>query len=306
MDVIQIPADAFLERRNIASIDKDVALVQELVTKYYCFQEAEGGGPPPPSVTRRDPHYTKRAQYHSHNKHHRHHAAASASATATRHVKVLSFEDKVRREIQGIMNKIASANMNAILKRFNYMMDEKSIDIILEAIMTKCYMHDEYLSCYIVMIKHIHERFPEHVTARARMFFDTFLNELGSLTINEDVLTNDDYDAFCLFVKTKKHLYGKHKTVLSMMLQDGLLPAATHMDMYFDFIMTFITAAAHDRLHQKIEVGATLLSIFFKVHPHDHARRLRVSQLYDSVVRDVCTSKKTQFLFLQVCECPNP
>lgn len=196
------------------------------------------------------------------------------------------------------MNKIADANIPSIMKRFQYMLDDKSVEIVLEVVLAKCFMHDKYIKCYMTMLEHLHSRFESQVMDRLMSFMESFMVEMDKMEIRSDILTLDDYDAFCLFVKTKKHVYGKHAMLLNM-IENGIL--SPYYEEYFVFIMTFVQQSITKSPHL-LEIGANMLVMFFEVFKEAEDKRQAVQELYQDSVAHCNINKKTQFIFMALCD----
>lgn len=334
MDVVQYAPDVFIERRDkVTPTEKDAQMVQSMLDKYACFKEGDfqGGGlglGRGPSESRsggggergeRGGGRTSRhgGHGHGHGGHSQGHGGryggggrhghghgygygygGGGGAPSHRIQKAITYEDKLKREIQGLLNKIADANTPVLLKRFQYILDAKSVDIVLDTILSRCYMHEAYMPFFVTLLEHIHAVYPQQVADRLTHFMETFMNELHCLNIRPDILLVDDYDAFCHFVKTKKHIYGKHMLLIEVIKRNLL---ADKYEEYFGFIWAFVLKSLD--MMQLLEVGASLLVTFF-ARFKDLDKRNQVRELYTSDIQPHCQSKRIVFTFLKICEPP--
>lgn len=303
IDIVQHSVAAFLAHKHIPSSDKDVALVKELFEKYICFDDSgtafSGGSYKGEGARARGAMGPERGGYKRYSDTTRSTAGCSPGTASRippmRRNRQLGFEDKLKREVQSLLNKMTTQNNERIIEKILRITDAKNLLLVVDVIFDKCYSQDAFICNYTNILIQLHKTFPLQETSffeQVLKFHDVFRCDLWKLHVENDILTTNSDDEYCRFVKSKRYLYGKHRVLLSLIDQIDTIPINLHL--YFEMLIEFmLKVCTNDPMY---EIAITLVKEFSHVFPDEHEKIELFSKLFDQHIKEKVSFKKILFL----------
>lgn len=130
--------------------------------------------------------------------------------------KVLSYHDKILREITGSMNKLNESNYESILKNMIKIVDNDNVEMVCKIILDKSILHSIYMSSFITLCLNIYSIYPDQVNNVIKSFVIGFVSDSSNILSNLRELDKENYDDFCLFIKKKNSLLSKTKLLCDL------------------------------------------------------------------------------------------
>lgn len=316
LDLVQYFPQTFLRYQSTPSSQKDTITVTSLLAKYSCFDESLPSNPPVDARSHgsRRGNPTYHGSYgggHHHRRYHLQgptHGSSSASGGSTggggsvyarvapiRRHRQLGYEEKLRRELQSLLNKMSVQNFERIADKILTLTDRNNFFYVLDTVLLKCYSQDAFIKNYTYILMRLHDLFPDIRAVfdlQLVEFYNTFRSDLQTLSIANDILTNASEDAYCAFVKIKRHLYGKNRVLLTLMHRLSDFPILE--DAYFDMLMEFLTdTCTNDPMY---EIAIVLIREFSLAFPAAHEKIDRFKRIFHDTIEDRVQFKKVLFL----------
>lgn len=218
-DLIIIPRDVFLEYAIMFEPNPKTSIINEILA-LDCFNE---------SSKNFVAHVSKKTTYTHATKQH-------FSKPQVR--KILSYHDKIMREITSSMNKLNASNYESILKNILKIVDIDNVDMICKIILEKSIMHSIYMSSFITLCTNIHYMHPDNVMTVIDNYVNDFISNCKISLDHMIKLDKENYDDFCLFVKKKNNILNQTKLLCALIKQFNLFENC--YDGLWDMIMIFI------------------------------------------------------------------
>lgn len=281
-DLIIIPRDVFLEYGIMYEPSPKTSIINEILA-LDCFNE---------SSKNFVAHVSKKTTYTHAPKQH-------FSKPQVR--KILSYHDKIMREITGSMNKLNASNYESILKNIIKIVDIDNVDMICKIILEKSIMHSIYMSSFITLCTNIHSMHPDNVMT----VIDNYVNDfISSCKISLDhmiKLDKENYDDFCLFVKKKNNILNQTKLLCALIKQFNLFENC--YDGLWDMIMIFIDTDLETVVFEIITTFTQHCGIKSKSFIRelskvdiDGLKFTKSKFIYKDLINDHCVNKKhTQY-----------
>jgi hypothetical protein len=310
LDLVQYFPQTFLRYQSTLSSQKDTITVSSLLASYTCFDESVPSNPPMDTRS----HGSRRGnpvhhgmygghqrRYHPHGSHGSHGSSSGSGGSVYARVapirrhRQLGYEEKLRRELQSLLNKMSVQNFERIADKILTLTDKNNFSLVLDTLLQKCYSQDAFIKNYTYILMRLHDLFPD---VRAVFedqlveFYNAFAKDLQTLCVPDDILTNASEDAYCGFVKTKRYLYGKNRVLLTVMHRLSDFPILE--DAYFDRLMDFMTdTCMNDPMY---EIAILLIREFSLAFPHAHEKIDRFKRVFHETIEDRVQFKKVLFL----------
>lgn len=264
-DVLFVEPAVFYEVRNIPSDDKDVALVIMLIDKYGCFIELPSSGGNETGAGRSA--FRTGQPSHGHNHHQRRgNGFAFHRLPPIKRHKQVSVEDKIKRDVQSILNKVTQSTLDKLLNKILELADEKNVHHILDVLVHTSYRQDKFIDFYCRTLSLLNQRFGDRIHSELASILEGVMLDykqcLEVLDVPVNVLSSCTEDEFCTYVKMKKLLLGKN-TLLTFVMSTNLHRSElcnleSWVDMHMHFLRTRCQTAS------MIDLGIVLMHHLFQ------------------------------------------
>jgi hypothetical protein len=195
---------------------------------------------------------------------------------------ILSYEERMSRELLSNLNKLNSNNMNVVLPKIKKLVDEKNVDAIVNIILAKSCYSGSFFDQYMVLLNELKTCYPQVnmcIINFINNYIDTFSDQINILK----AIDYNNYDQFCLFVKEKARLMLINKFTLKYLFEDN------NTDSYIELL--FNAVSEDDPVHIQ-DMMIELVSNTIKQVPITRQQMTMLSQLYDDWTSFIsCKSK---------------
>lgn len=149
----------------------------------------------------------------------------------------LTAHDKLMREVQSNINKIAEANQDTIYKKIEKVVDERNVEEIVNIILTSCSRNGSFLKILMSLVSALAGKYPKEVSECIQTYVANFHREMESIVESLRVLDYEDYNEFCSFLKCKNETINKLQITLIFLksYQDIMSP-----DVFFEKLMNIV------------------------------------------------------------------
>jgi hypothetical protein len=291
-DIVQYDKDVFVSLKTIPSTEKDVELVNKLFETYDCFSNDLFDKDQPA-----DKEWNKRGPPPWHTKRHQSSYNHRSGQAPIRRNRQLTFEEKFRREMQSMLNKITEHTKTSLTERILEMVNAHNIDYALTILIHTSYTQESYMMFYCDVIKLLHHKLGEEAplsfdNAFSQLIEDYF-EKIEGLEIASDILTINDYDLFCAYVKHKKTCLGKN-FLITFAIKHGV---SKELSLHGWIHRHQALLAEKCFNNPSIELGVRLIQQIFKQLPKQFdAEQKQYIDLYENTLSHRITFKKVTFI----------
>jgi hypothetical protein len=252
-DYIFHKEDVFYSLMNCPKNTDLVKKLSELLDKYACFHD-----------------YTSFTSYKSKKTFHQ---------PIRRKISNPNFTN-IEREVTCLLNKITRSNYKSISRQILDLVNDNNLEIMIQCVLDKCQKQTCFLDLYISILMEINNKASLTMKHSMSGLISSFIDDfIAKREFNDYQLDGDNYDEFCSNVSNKKHILGKHKTVLELMVK---VLKNDHIDDYFDSMFNEVIEMDKEQEseHQdKRELVLEILQDFTKVH---NKYQIMIKQYYSS------------------------
>ncbi len=265
-DVIRYVPSAFRERRPAAPVPELQSAIDKLNRLYAtraCFvvaPSASAGAPPDEAGSHR-----RGRHGHGHGGRPRTTGFGSSRPQHPQARSMLKVDrlPRVERDIVATLNKVNDGNFEAlrthVLRAF-----AMDTDACMRLLLDRCHLQVEYMPQYVGLMQYILDNTQEcnrdFVRRSLRDFVEGFIagRSFSGLPMPD---ADEAYDDYCEWVRTKRMILGKHKTILRL-LSEGMASDAADLHSYFCSLIATLYEEMHASAHTT-EVLLDMLSEFF-------------------------------------------
>ncbi len=247
MDPIRYDPETFRSLRNASSAVVDMSQAIFKLDRLYATRACFVPTVQPAAATVVEEPSSHR---HHHNRRHGGHGGRHVPRDRERHhappVRSALLKDdhrpRVERDIVATLNKVNGTNFDALRNHFlrAFAMDT---DTCMQLLLDRCHLQVEYMPQYVGLVRYILDNTPEcnrgFVRQRISDFVAGFIAGRCFSAVPPPQAGGEDYDDYCQWVRMKRTILGKHKTVLRL-LSEGLAADAADMHSYFCSLISML------------------------------------------------------------------
>lgn len=172
----------------------------------------------------------------------------------------LTAKDKLMREIQSNINKIAESNRVVIFKKIEKLIDLRNVDEIVNILLENCSTNGSYITSMMELVKNVAVTYPTEVEKCISVYISNFSTHFEQMIQDFTKLHYEDYNQFCTFLKNKIEISNRLKIVITFLktYQDVM-----STDIFFEKILNLVSAQSIQGHSHVQDMMIEMVGIFF-------------------------------------------
>jgi hypothetical protein len=225
IDFITIDESVFLAHKPIVDENDSIVMkISKLLEGYDCFNETTVFAHSHKGHHKhgsRPNHHKRTDNHHSANMFKRSDTSSNNLSPQFRKPIFNALQTSNDRITTTLLNKLSEQNYTKISEQIIKHLDKNNIKRFVDLVLEKCQKQSIYLNLYIDILYDIYNN---SFNEMRQIIYETLSSYINDYMKHMDFISSyeldsNDYDTFCHNVANKKHIIGKHKTILAVVMK---------------------------------------------------------------------------------------